>query len=66
VGDLFLTRVVCVCDKGMVEGRAVDILRMVRQVLSHSGRQIGIRPIRHAVILASNHKASASASAKEI
>jgi hypothetical protein len=50
----------------MVEGRAVDILRMVRQVLPHSGRQIGIRPIRHAVILACNHKASASAPAKEI
>jgi hypothetical protein len=66
VGDLFLTRVVRMCRKRMVEGRTADILRMFRQVLSDSGRQIGIRPIRHAVILACNHKASAFAPAKEI
>jgi hypothetical protein len=47
VRGLFLAGIACMRGKGMIECLAIDILRMVRQMLSNRRREIGIRRIGH-------------------
>lgn len=47
MGDLLLPRVSCMGSERMVEGRAIDILRVRRQMAADRGGQFGIPLIGH-------------------
>ena len=47
VGDFFLPDVTGVRREGVVEGGAIDVLRMGRKVVADRCRKIGIGAVRH-------------------